>query len=242
MPTFSQALRRIIVGDPFGEVQPPRPRPDPLAEDARTSALKVLRFYLSELTFLRKGAAGGPPIRFSVPERDILIEWPDHEREFRLPAIAVVPAEGNYDVLGLGTYVDESTRDVYRKGTVLARVAEYREEFTLQVWASTKAERRALCSGLEDQLTVTEQASGLRLRVDAYYRQVACFAWLSRTIVDGEESARGRRLANVKVELRITLVRLVNYEPLTPQVQTIVGETVVVDPGVDDELVDVEAE
>ncbi len=166
---LSKEVRDVLWMDPFGTVYPPRPNPPPLVEDGRTVALKTLRRYFEDLTFYRPGGRHPaskerlPPIAFKIPHRDIYVEWPDDETELRLPAIALLAQQAaDYDTIGMTTYVDESSQDVYSPGTVLNVMGEYVENFVIDIWADTKPHRRSMLIGLEQALSPFEQMAGLR--------------------------------------------------------------------------------
>src|SRR5882724_11228910 len=101
MPRFTPELLKQIVGSPFGDFTG-RDEPPGLAIDGRTAALRILRKYISELRFWRKGAANGPNIPFKISERDFLIEWPDRPIELKLPCIIALPsAPAKYETIGI---------------------------------------------------------------------------------------------------------------------------------------------
>lgn len=233
---FSADLLKLIVGEPFGQYID-RPEPQGLAVDGRTAALRSLRRYIAELTFYRKGAQGGPNIKFQIKPERFLIEVPDRPVDLQLPALAAVPAGiANYESLGIGSsFFDERTRDKYGKGTVIQRMAQYIEVFQLVVIAGARAERRSLMQGLETQLSPTEFFAGLKLRMPEYYNRIACFTLNTRSLLDSEESNEGRRLGQLGIELRFETVALTNYAelqaPQFPAVGDQIGPDVVIDKG-----------
>jgi hypothetical protein len=215
---FSDALRALIVGNPFGEVDPPRPRPMGLSTDGRTAAFRVLRRYISELDFYRSMGPGRSPERFRIAEEAFQIEWPDNEVALLMPSLSVTAAAATYDTIGLNAYLEPDSLDVWAPGTMLQQQSEYKETFQLQIWASKRSERRSLFAGLESQLTPTEQMYGLRLRMADYYNQTVCFTLQGRMVTDSEESARDRRTGYLEIEMRFNVVSLVNVTDLTTTV------------------------
>jgi len=211
-----------LIGDPWGRVLPPRPFPPPTPNDGRTVALRILAQYISELTFLREGAINGPPIavKFQGVEKDIHIGWPDSPQDMTFPAIVFLAGHGNYDVIGLTAYVEEDTRDVFAPGTVVQWQHEYREAFQIEIWASSKPELRAVLSGLETAFVPVEQMVGIRFRMPDYYNEPVVFTLESSQRFDEPDAVRNRFRARVEVEMRFTVVQLVNYVPLTPIVTT----------------------
>lgn len=220
---LSKEVRDAIVGNFWGEVYPRRDRPSFPIYDGRTAALRILKKYITELVFFRSGGvdehgAAKDPIPLRLAERDVHVEWPDDESELRLPAVALL-AQGTaeYESLGLTTNVEEDTYDVYAPGTVLIDLAEHVENVAIEVWAETKAQRRALLAGLEIALSPLEQMSGIRFRCPDYYGQFACFSLGSKEYVDDDQAFFARRKGRLVVELRIKVVALVNVNLLEPQ-------------------------
>jgi hypothetical protein len=222
MPTITGKIRDLLFGRPFGELFPPKANPPPLAVDGRTVALETLAAYIATLDFFRPGDTGGPPTKFRIPESNFHIEWPDYVEEMVFPSIAVVHSRASYDVIGLVSYVEESTRDVYAPGTVLQWQAEYVETINLEVWTSKKAERRSLLAGLETAFSPTEQMSGLRFRMPNYFNELVCFTLLRREVMDEPDSPKNRRRAQLEMQMRFNIVSLVNYTTMKPQVQVTV--------------------
>lgn len=224
MPIFTKELRAVLFGNPFGEVYPPRDNPAPPVADGRTTALRILKKYFQELTFYRAGgkdAAGHelPPIAFQFPERDIHVEWPDDAENIHLPAVAFLSEDrAEYDSIGLTSYVDEATRDVYGPGTIIIQMAEYQEKFVVEIWTATKAERRAILSGLEIAFFPLQQMAGIRFQMSDYFGQLVCFSLEDREMVEDDLAIRNRRRARLRVEMRFNIVALVNAVDFSPTV------------------------
>lgn len=216
---FTADLRNILFGRPFGEVFPPKPNPLPLAIDGRTAALYVLREYVANLTFFRQGAAGAPPIPFRIPEDHFFIEWPDSTQDMTMPCIAVVQSRGDYDVIGLVSYVEEDTRDLYLPGTVLQWQSEYVETINLEIWVSKQAERRAVIAAMETAFSPTEQMSGLRFQMPDYFDELVCFTLNRCERMDEPDASRNRRRAQLELEMRFNVVALVNYAEANPRLK-----------------------
>lgn len=221
-PKLSDAMYRLLQGTPWGAVGfPPRPNPPPPAADGRTACLRILRRFISELTFFREGdvdrATGkrGSPIPFQLPLRDIHIEWPDNETDLVFPSIIFLSGgTATYDTIGFVSYVEEATRDIYAPGTVIAWMGEYVENLIIEIWTAKKAERRAILAGLEAAMSPTEQMYGLRFRVPEYFNQLVSYSLDTREIADEPDSALNRRRARLNVDMRFTQVSLVNYTPV----------------------------
>ena len=236
-------LRKLLFGDPWGGVYPPRNNPPPLEADGRTVALKILRRYLAALDFMRPGdrkpdGKRGPPVPFKLDPRNIHIGWPDYEHTLQFPAVVFLHNPGEYTWLGLNNYIQEETRDVYGKDSVVMWMSEYKENVILEIWANKRAELRALLNGIETSLSPTETMYGLRFRMPDYYDQLVCFTPGTRQEYDEEDSARNRRRARIEIEMRYTVVALVNVEPI--QVTTQVN--VDVDPDFNTEITTEELE
>jgi len=204
----------LLTGTPFGAVQPPRPALPLPAVDGRTIALRILRDYISELTFTRPGS-GAARIQYRIPVEHIHIEQPGSE-DLRFPSIVVRPGEGNYDAIGLVAYVDEATADLYGKGTVVQEQSEYREVITLELWAEEPPQRASMVAGLEQALVPTEQLYGLRFRMPDYYDRTVCFSLWSGSRPDDPMAAQRRRWAMLQIEMRFNVCALVYCETMMP--------------------------
>lgn len=222
---LSPDLRSLIQGDPWGRGWPAKQNPPPLAVDGRTVALKLLRRYLSELSFYRTGALGvdgkfGAAVPFKIPKESIHIGWPDYEQEMQFPSVVLLHQPGNYNAIGLNNYVQEETHNRYAPNTVVQWMSEYQENVILEIWANKRAELRSLLAGIEVALSPTETMYGLRFRMPDYYDQLVCFTPGPRTEFDEPDSARNRRRARIEVEMRYTVVALVGVEfPIQAAVQ-----------------------
>jgi hypothetical protein len=210
-------LRGLLFGNPFGETFPPKQNPPLQSVDGRTIALRILGRYISEITFYRPMRPGQAPEAFWVPEKNFYPDWPDNVQDVVFPACAVIPARVDYDVIGLVSYVEESTRDRYAKGTVLQWMSEYTEKINLEFWTSTIPERRAIAAGFEAMMSPTEQMSGLRFRMPDYFDELVCFTLNSRTNIDDEMAGKRRRKIRFEIEMRFNVVALVNYVSFEPQ-------------------------
>lgn len=226
MPNFSDEIRKVLFGDPFGEVWPPKPNPPSPPLDGRTAALRLLKKYFSELVFYRTGPVDPvrgqrlEPIRFQVPERDIHVEWPDAVEDDRLPAIALLSEDrANYDSIGLTNYVDEASRDKYAPDTFLIWMYEYQETFLAELWCETKAQRRALIAGIEQAMSPLQQMAGIRFRMADYFDQLVCFELQNRELVDDDFAVKNRRRARLRILMRFNVVALVNAVDFQPVVE-----------------------
>lgn len=219
-------LEKLIFGTPWGRVNPKRANPQPLPHDGRTVALRILRKYISELTFFRPAGRDPQtkelltPIGFKIPERDINIGWPDYEKALNFPSITFLHALAEYKAIGLAGYIEEDTRDRYGIGTVLQWQSEYTEEFILELWANKKAELRSILGGIETALSPSEQMYGIRFTMPDYFNEFVCFTIANRQEMDEEDGARNRRRARLTIEMRFNVVALVNYVRIQPMLDT----------------------
>lgn len=223
---LSPELRKLLWGTPWGTVFPERANPPPLSYDGRTVALRILRKYLSEITFRRPGgrdAKGAPlaPIDFRIAEKDIQIGWPDYEKEMTYPSLVFLHGAGDYDMIGLTSYVEEDTRDKYAPGTVVMWMSEYVETFQIEIWANKRSELRSILAGVETALSPTEQMYGLRFRMADYFDQLVRFSPGKRQEFDEADSARNRRRARIDVEMAFHVVALVNYVLVQPELRVV---------------------
>lgn len=226
---FSAFVRSVFQGEPFGNVYPATPPPVPTHIDGRTAALRLLRRYITELTFYRTGEMTseatattgriyGAPVSFQFRPEDVLTEPPDGDHELSLPGIAVEGGNADYESIGIGgTYYPPETKDLYAPNTIVAWLLDYTERIKLEVYAASKAERRAIIIGLEQAFQPTEQAY-LRFRMDDYYGQLCSFIIQGRTTDDSEQNL-GRWKVSFDLDLNYTVCTLVNYKTLQPVVE-----------------------
>lgn len=208
-----------LLGTPWGAVFPPKAAIPFPAIDGRTAALHVLRDYVCSLTFWRYAGPTKPPTPFQIQSKNFHVEWPDHVADLVFPSIAIVHSRADYDVIGLVSYVEEETQDVYAPNTVLQWQAEYVETINLEIWCAKKSERRALLAGLETAFSPTEQASGLRFKMPEYFGELCVFTIMRREIMDEPDAARNRRRAQIEVEMRFNIVALVNVVDAKPVIK-----------------------
>lgn len=225
MATFTEELRRLVMGDPFGSVFPPRPDPPPMPKDGRTYALEVLRKYLAAQTYYRPGGKGERPISFRIPEDRIIIDVADYNADLLMPNMVFLAApKADYATLGLTAFLEEGSFDKFQRGTVLQYQSEYTETFSLELWTSSKAELRGVLAVLEAALTPTEQMYGIRFRVPSYYDQLVCFTLNSREQFNDGDMAKNRRRVALSIEMRFNIVALVNAETFKPATDVLVDE------------------
>jgi hypothetical protein len=209
--------RDLLMGWPFGFVKPDRPPIALPAVDGRTIALSILADYIGELTFRRPGAKGAPPIAYNIDRKHIHIEQPHRDVDLQFPSIVVRPGEGDYNAIGLTSYIDEATEDKYGKGTVVQEQSEYQETITLECWAEEVPQRRSMVAGLEVAMVPTEQLSGLRFRMPRYFDRTVTFTLNSGSRPDDPDAARARRWALLQIEMRFHVCSLCYYGPLIVQ-------------------------
>lgn len=235
MPFPSNLPKRIlalIFGDPWGSVWPKRP-PVPAAlqqVDGRTVALEILRDYVCALVFYLPGELDergrpGAPIPFQVLPQNFKLAWSRAEADnFKVPGIVVEGSRGDYKAIGLVSYIEEATRDRYAPGTVLQWQAEYVETINLELWVSEEPALRSMLAGIETAISPTEQMSGLRFRMPAYFDELVCFTLNRRENYGEADGSKGRRRAQVELEMRFNIVALVDSLPLQVQVNVETGQ------------------
>jgi hypothetical protein len=218
VPDFPSDVRPLVQGIPWGETFPPKPNPPVPSLDGRTAALYVLRDYITALTFRRYAGPSAPPIAFKISPANFHVEWPDSNQDEVTPSISVTDDRADYDVIGLVSYIEEDTINLYAPGTVLQWQAEYVETINLEIHTSKKAERRAICAGMEIAFSPTEQMSGVRFQMPLYFDELVCFTLMRRENMDTEDSARNRRVAQIELQMRFNIVQLVNVADMQPSV------------------------
>lgn len=182
--------------------------------DARHVALETLKTYLSLLIFTRPGGVNEAPIEYTIPRENIETEWPGEQKngDISFPGIGINAGEGTHDTYGLGAaQAIEDSADVYGEGTVLIALAEYNEEFMLEVWADSRAQRRSIVAGMLEALMPLQESSSLRLKLPAYYDRVARFSYTGVRYVDDPDVVRGRWRAQLRIDMTVPEVALREY-------------------------------
>lgn len=205
-----------ILGGLTDDVHTGAPPLRPCDVEGRTAALDALFAYLTEITFYRSAGAGNPPTPFRLDRTQCHIEWPENVDDLHFPSIGVASGESSMDPIGLAPVIDDSSVDVFGVGTALWRLWDYREVLVLEVWASSRAERRALVDGLQQALSPSDNVSNLRLILPRYYNTRATYTLEGVQRAD-EMAAKNRRLAKLRVELRYDVVRHARYAPFHPE-------------------------
>jgi hypothetical protein len=214
-PIVGPTAKSLLVGNPFGTVEPPRPEIPFRSRTARKHSLRLLRQYISELTFWRPGGQGRPPISFKIERKNFHISPPQNFAPVVFPSTGILPGIGDYQATGLGTYYIPESADVYLPGTVLQLSADYNEKFSIELWCTEDAERDAIKAGMEDALNPSEDCAGIRFRMPDYYNQTCCFVFESSQDVD-DYSGQNRYKALIGMSFYVDVVRLVNKETFEP--------------------------
>lgn len=221
---FSSYIAKLIVGQPWGQVFPPQSMtPADNAADGRTEALRILARYLSELTFYRAGDKTADLIALQVPLERIFIEMPDNEVDRTIfPAIALLSAgDINEEIVGLGSWIDETSANKYGRNTVLQVNGQFTEDIAIDVLCKTRQERRALRVGINNALNPTEFMAGIRFRMPDYYNQVVTITPTRITLDESMDAAvQGRRGMRIIVSMTYLDVQLVAASPMIPIVTT----------------------
>jgi len=214
-------LLDILFGDPWGRVFPRRP-PVPAATqqvDGRTVALRILRDYVCALVFYLPMEEGCPPKPFQLLPENFHLEWQRGLADnMKFPSCVIEGSRAEYDSIGLVSYIEESTRDVYAPNTVLQWQAEYIETINLELWASEEPALRSMLAGIETAISPTEQMSGLRFRMPDYFDELVCFTLNRRENYGESDASKGRRRAQVELEMRFNIVALIDTVQLQVQV------------------------
>lgn len=211
----------ILFNNTLNVVYPEQETPQLPDRDARDYALRRLRDYICSLVFRRTNAPGMEPIPFRLPPESVMIEQPDDVRDAPLPGVGFIPGRGVHETFGLGPpVVIESSKGIAGPDTALLRNGDYVETFTIEVWGSKKAERRALLAGLKSALRASDGSSGIYLSLPDYFNQTAGFELIESQPIDADEVSRNRRRAHLMVTMRVCEVTLINVRPMKADVTT----------------------
>ena len=215
---LSAELKETMIGPFYGDIIPPVDAPVGVHYDARSAALKMLRWFLSELTYFRRGAVDpvtgvAASIPFHVKIDNIHYEAPESEDSQDIPSIAFIPGDAEFQNAGFGPTTIEDSYNEFGAGTVLVRQFEYNEKFRIEVTGQSKAERRGLIVGIDSAMATTDGAYGIRFKIPDYYNAPCSFTLDGRTIDDNEGSKK-RWIVRYRCEMRVTAVSLVNVKRL----------------------------
>lgn len=187
---------------------------------AQNAMRKALKEYLLELTFQRPEGE-----RFKLRRKDVHTEWPDPEKKMNYPSVAIVGGIGLHESLGgFNPTVAEETFNEFGYGTALVQIAEYVEEIQLSLWGADKGARRALLACVINALTPGEFKYGLDLATTNYFDRVASFQLIREQLIDGEETVRNVRRADLYIEGRIPVVQLRPFNTIRPQIEVEIEE------------------
>ena len=127
---------------------------------------------------------GAPSDPFALDLNRVFIEYPDNVETLQFPSIAFVPGRGQYiprSALG-GASVAEDTYNQNGPGSALLIAVDYKEAFTIEIWASKIAERRAMVAAIETMFFSYDGTTDLRIILEDYYGLVATFTLMSERI------------------------------------------------------------
>lgn len=202
----------MLRGTRLGVTYPQVVLPAPSAFEARMHALRRLREYLCLIDFYRAGATA--PYR--LPPQDVHLEQPDAIDALRFPCVSIIAGRSEQISQLGGSIIDEATFGKYGQGTVVVQDYEHQELLTLEVMASSRAERTGLATGIDAALQPIAGVSSLRLSLPAYYDSTAVFSSMSGQTIDDPDVVKGRRRAHRYVMLRVPALRLVGAMHLRP--------------------------
>ena len=183
--------------------------------DARTFALRALARWVSSLRYMRTMARGQPAQEFAIEPDRVFVEMPDNVEVLDFPAVAFLPARGQYLTRGLGgADIVEGTAGLGGPGSALIIPYDYQETFTIEGWGSKISERRSIVAAIEVAFGTYQGTTDLRLVLPDYYGLVAEFSLMERENLDDLEVARGRRRVHLYVQMLVPVVRLARFPTL----------------------------
>jgi len=195
----------MLRGTRLGVTYPQVVVPAPSAYEARMHALRRLREYLCLVDFYRAGVS--TPYR--IPKQDVHLEQPDAVDNLRFPCVSFIAGRGEQISQLGGSIIDEGTFGKYGQGTVVVQDYEHQELLTLEVMASSRAERTGLATGIDAALQPIAGVSSLRLSLPEYYDSTAVFSAMSGQTIDDPDVVKGRRRSHRYLMLRVPVLRLV---------------------------------
>ena len=217
---FKDAFDLIV--SPYGKIWPKKEYQPLPSLDIRTIALRKFAEFLSLLKFQRAGDSPGNTIEFQIPIEQIYIEQPDNLDELKFPSIGFLPGRGVSEPMGLGPPEPlDDTLHVFGRDTILLQPGEYNEEFTIEVWGTKKAERRALIAGISSALRYSQVSYPIRIEIPEYYNRVVEFTLEGNEHIDDGDIVRGRRRGHLFVTMRLPEVQLINIAQILKPIITI---------------------
>ncbi len=192
--------------------------------DARAIGIARLLEFFARLRFTRYVGPGLEPQPYNIPKESLLDEQPPDIVKLLMPAISVLPTIGTTSSGGLGpATIDDDTIDKFGPGTALLDKGTYTEILNLEVWASSKIERRSIVAGVTAALTCSEDSYGMRLTLPDYFGLIADYTLQesggSSQYVDDPDVIRNRRRAMIFVEMRVPVAQLVRATRMKPRIQ-----------------------
>lgn len=203
-----------LKGSSFGRVYPGPVSPSLQHRDARGEALRTFAQFISLLRFTRTGETPeGPPIRFTIPAKNIHVYQPDDvQLHDALPGIGILPGRAQHQDYGLGPAVMlDETADLFGPDLVLIRRSDHVETLAIEVVVDKAPVREGVVAGLKEALQMDDKSQALRLVCPNYYGLVASFRLDESESIDDADGTLNRRRAHLFVMLQVQEVSLVAY-------------------------------
>ncbi len=197
----------------FGDVYPSA-APIPLVEiDAREHALRRFADFISELEFANPESMKEPT--FTIPRANVLTKQPADPTQLKFPSVAFRPMRGTHDNYSNGA-PDDSSFDVFAPGTMILKLGEYVETFSIEVWGAHDAVRTSILAGIVDAMRTGAWSQATLLALPDYFGITARFTLMQSEHIDDPDVVRGRVRAMIYVLLEVPEVKLVHAVTFKP--------------------------
>lgn len=187
--------------------------------DARTALAKGLMDYIRGRELVVNGRA--------VTFRKLFSTYAEQEDEAVYPSAAITTdGPGTYDAAKFNAGINKGDAIPDVPEAYLLTSTDLVQNMTLEVWATSNAERAAVMLLLEEVLFPVEWMYGMRIAVPYYYGLHAEYLPLDSIYLDSAEDAKKRfRKVEITIEARIPIARVVTGIP-TAHGRIIVDQTV----------------
>lgn len=187
--------------------------------DATGAIVRGLAQYLAQLSIAWKGR----DVSFS----EVFEHFPDQEdarpveRPFYPNACVYNDIEGAYDGAGMSTRPGAKLPD----GTILFRTSELATRLRVRITCTSKEDRAALITMIEDGLTLTDGLFGIRLSLPFYFNTVGEYALASIQYLDNPDDAQQRFYkANLNLNASVVVFGPKKVGELRPRAEIKVGD------------------
>ena len=198
--------------------------------DARTGLARGLAEYLTQQSLI---AQGGREVRF----KQVFANWASPNDKSQYPSAAIYSQErGTYDWHALTPTTAKRFQlpaPPGQKPPALVKLAEFVQNFILDVWTNDSAMRANTCALLESALNPVDWMFGLRLNLPFYFNERGEYQMTDMQYLDDDESVtRGYRRVLYWIRASVPVLRVSGFPEARIKAETQVSSDVIVGPNV----------